>query len=149
MALGKKTAGKTAAAPSTPAAPAPMTLDKIGSGIKKIIGELAELKEAQTVTNEAIAALATQLEELAAGAGAEEEGAEEEGAGAEITEDDIRRMKKPELLQLITDYDLDIDVDAVTKLGDLRQAIIDLMGGDDSGEEGAEEGTEDSSGEDW
>lgn len=55
----------------------------------------------------------------------EEEKATEEGEDEDYTEEEIKKMKRPELLELIDDEDLDIDPDEYKKLSALKDVVIE------------------------
>ena len=141
--IGKK-------APAAPAAG--MTIDKLGAGLKKVLGLLEELKAEQADIKESIAALAEGLEPLQEEeVCADEEYGEETGEGdEEITADDIRQMKKADIIQLIEDNEIPIDPAEYPKVSELRNAVIALMESDDD-EDGDEDGEEagGDDGEDW
>ena len=71
----------------------------------------------------------------------EESDEEEESDGP--TEEDIRKMKKAELTELIETEELDIDPDDYKKIGDLREAVIAEMF------EESEDDSEDEDDDDW
>ena len=68
----------------------------------------------------------------------------------EITADDIRQMKKADIIQLIEDNEIPIDPAEYPKVSELRNAVIALMESDDD-EDGDEDGEEagGDDGEDW
>lgn len=141
MALpGKKTPPVTKQT-AAPAAAGPMTPEKLGQGLGKAIEGIKALHAKMDALTELftseITALNEKIDMLAEGGG---EGGEEAGT---ITADDVRQMKKADLVQLITDYGLEIDPEDYPKVGDLRTAIIALMeeGGDEGGD-GGEAGEE-------
>lgn len=156
--IGKKAPAAPAApkaAEKKPAAPAAgMTIDKLGAGLKKVLGLLEELKAEQAEIKESIAALAEGLESLQeedAPEVCDEEDGEEAGEGdEEITADDIRQMKKADIIQLIEDNEIPIDPAEYPKVSELRNAVIALMESDDD-EDGDEDGEEagGDDGEDW
>jgi len=74
-----------------------------------------------------------------------EESDEEE---EEISEEDILAMKKPELLDLIKEEELDIDLKKCKKIADLRDAVIDALFEEEIEEDGEEE-EENEDGDDW
>jgi seryl-tRNA synthetase len=158
--IGKKAPAATAAPKASEKKPAAtaaagMTIDKLGAGLKKVLGLLEELKAEQAEIKESIAALAEGLESLqeedVPGACADEEDGEEAGEGdEEITADDIRQMKKADIIQLIEDNEIPIDPAEYPKVSELRNAVIALMESDDD-EDGDEDGEEagGGDGEDW
>jgi len=74
-----------------------------------------------------------------------EETKEESDEEEEISEEDILAMKKPELLDLIKEEELDIDLKKCKKIADLRDAVIDALFEEE--EETEESDEEDSDGE--
>ena len=69
----------------------------------------------------------------------------------EVTADDIKKMKKAELIAFIEEEGLDIDEPKTTKVGDLREEVIEAFFGDeDENEKGddEEDGDEDDDEED-
>lgn len=149
--IGKKAPAASAAPKASEKAPAGMTIDKLGAGLKKVLGLLEELKAEQAEIKESIAALAEGLESLqeedVPGACADEEAGE---GDEEITADDIRQMKKADIIQLIEDNEIPIDPAEYPKVSELRNAVIALMESDDD-EDGDEDGEEagGDDGEDW
>lgn len=142
MALPKK--GATAPKANTaPAAAGPMTPEKLGQGIGKLIEGLKALHAKVDALSELIDASTAALNEKIdlLGSGVEEDEITG-GADDTITADDVRQMKKPDLLKLIEEYGLDIEPEDYPKVGDLRTAIISLMEDDGTGEEGGEDGGE-------
>ncbi len=72
---------------------------------------------------------------------------EEDG---DLTEEDIRTMKKADLIQLIEDEGLDTDPSEYKKVGDLREAVIEEAFGEDDPEEADEPAEdEDAPADDW
>ena len=78
----------------------------------------------------------------------EEEETEESDEEEEISEEDILAMKKPELLDLIKEEELDIDLKKCKKIADLRDAVIDALFEEEIEEDGEEE-EENEDGDDW
>jgi len=77
-----------------------------------------------------------------------EETKEESDEEEEISEEDILAMKKPELLDLIKEEELDIDLKKCKKIADLRDAVIDALFEEEIEEDGEEE-EENEDGDDW
>ena len=82
-----------------------------------------------------------------------EETKEESDEEEEISEEDILAMKKPELLDLIKEEELDIDLKKCKKIADLRDAVIDALfeeeDAENSGDDEEDEENEDWSDSDW
>jgi hypothetical protein len=74
-----------------------------------------------------------------------DDGSDDEGDGEpeEIDEDDIRKMKKDELLELIEDEQLELDPKDYKKIGELREAVIDALFEEDPGDDEGSAGGED------
>ena len=69
-----------------------------------------------------------------------------------LTEEDIAKMKRPALVELIASEELDIDADEYKKINDLRNAVLEVAFGEEEAEEeeevdDVEEDSEESEGE--
>lgn len=73
----------------------------------------------------------------------EDDDAEDDDGG--FSEEEINKMKRPELLKLIEDEELDVDPDAFKKISELREAVMDEYFGDedDDDEDAGDEEDED------
>ncbi len=74
----------------------------------------------------------------------------DDGGAGDLEEDEILAMKKPELLQLIEDEDLDVDPSEYKQIAKLREAVCDAYfdGGDNGGDNGDSGGGDNGGGDD-
>jgi hypothetical protein len=79
-----------------------------------------------------------------------DEEVDEPGDEADLTEDDIKKMKRPELVQLIEDEELETDPADYKKIADLRDAVIEEAFGEEeeAKEDDAEEESDEEEGDD-
>jgi len=67
----------------------------------------------------------------------------------EITEDEIKKMKKADLIQLIKDEELDVNPKKFKKIADLRTAVIDDIFDDDDDDDDDDDWDSDDDDDDW